>query len=95
MRTDCCAGRNEVEVGDVPDPGIRNRRDAVVRITSTAVCGSDLHLLDGYVPTMRDGDVMRHEFMGEVIETGPDVCGARARSGRSPWTVPGCSAPPR
>ena len=73
MRANCWAGRNEVEVRDVPDPGILNRRDAIVRITSTAICGSDLHLLDGYVPTMQDGDVMGHEFMGEVIETGPDV----------------------
>ena len=71
MKANCWAGRNEVEVRDVPDPGILNRRDAIVRITSTAICGSDLHLLDGYVPTMQDGDVMGHEFMGEVVEVGP------------------------
>ena len=81
MRANCWAGRNEVEVRDVPDPGILNRRDAIVRITSTAICGSDLHLLDGYVPTMQDGDVMGHEFMGEVIETGPDVPAGRLRAG--------------
>jgi threonine dehydrogenase-like Zn-dependent dehydrogenase len=81
MRANCWAGRNQVEVRDVPDPGILNRRDAIVRITSTAICGSDLHLLDGYVPTMQDGDVMGHEFMGEVIETGPDVPADRLRAG--------------
>ena len=81
MRANCWAGRNKVEVRDVPDPGILNRRDAIVRITSTAICGSDLHLLDGYVPTMQDGDVMGHEFMGEVIETGPDVPADRLRAG--------------
>ena len=81
MRANCWAGRNQVEVRDVPDPGIINRRDAIVRITSTAICGSDLHLLDGYVPTMQDGDVMGHEFMGEVIETGPDVPAGRLRAG--------------
>ena len=57
----------------MPDPKILNSRDAIVRITSTAICGSDLHLLDGYVPTMQNGDVMGHEFMGEVVEVGPGV----------------------
>jgi threonine dehydrogenase-like Zn-dependent dehydrogenase len=64
---------NTVEVTEVPDPKILNRRDAIVRITSTAICGSDLHLLDGYVPTMEKGDVMGHEFMGHVVEVGPGV----------------------
>jgi threonine dehydrogenase-like Zn-dependent dehydrogenase len=81
MRATCWKGRNEVEVRDVPDPGILNRRDAIVRITSTAICGSDLHLLDGYVPTMQDGDVMGHEFMGEVVEVGPGVDPAKLRIG--------------
>jgi threonine dehydrogenase-like Zn-dependent dehydrogenase len=62
-----------IAVQDVPDPKILNRRDAIVKITSTAICGSDLHLLDGYVPTMQTGDVMGHEFMGEVVEVGPGV----------------------
>src|SRR5689334_11719179 len=66
-------GRNTVKVQDVPDPTIINRNDAVVRITSTAICGSDLHLVDGYVPTMVKGDILGHEFMGEIVETGPDV----------------------
>lgn len=71
-------GRNHVEVRDVPRPEIRNPRDAIVRITSTAICGSDLHLYDGYVPTMLKGDVLGHEFMGEVVETGPGVTTLRA-----------------
>jgi threonine dehydrogenase-like Zn-dependent dehydrogenase len=66
-------GRNTVEVQEVPDPQILNNRDAIVRITSTAICGSDLHLYDGYVPTMEKGDVLGHEFMGEVVEVGPKV----------------------
>jgi threonine dehydrogenase-like Zn-dependent dehydrogenase len=64
---------NRVEVLDVPDPRILQPTDAVVQITSTAICGSDLHLLDGYVPTMMRGDILGHEFMGEVVETGSEV----------------------
>ena len=70
-------GRNTVKVQDVPEPTILTRHDAVVRITSTAICGSDLHLVDGYVPSMLKGDVLGHEFMGEVVETGPDVRNVR------------------
>jgi threonine dehydrogenase-like Zn-dependent dehydrogenase len=66
-------GRNTVEVQDVPDPKILNARDAIVRISSSAICGSDLHLYDGYVPTMKKGDILGHEFMGEVVEVGPAV----------------------
>ena len=73
MKATCWMGRNNVEVEDVPDPKILNDRDAIVRITSTAICGSDLHLVDGYVPTMKRGDVMGHEFMGEVVEKGDGV----------------------
>jgi threonine dehydrogenase-like Zn-dependent dehydrogenase len=73
MRAICWTGRNSVEVHEVPDPKILNRNDAIVRITSTAICGSDLHLYDGYIPTMKRGDVLGHEFMGEVVEIGPDV----------------------
>jgi len=73
VKANCWISPNTVEVTDVPDPKILNSRDAIVRITSTAICGSDLHLLDGYVPTMQKGDVMGHEFMGEVIEVGPGV----------------------
>jgi threonine dehydrogenase-like Zn-dependent dehydrogenase len=73
MRATCWKGRNKVEVENVPDPRILNQRDAIVRITSTAICGSDLHLYDGYVPTMKKGDVLGHEFMGEVVEVGREV----------------------
>jgi threonine dehydrogenase-like Zn-dependent dehydrogenase len=66
-------GRITVEVRDVPDPAILNRRDAIVKVTSTAICGSDLHLYDGYIPTMEEGDILGHEFMGYVVEVGPDV----------------------
>jgi threonine dehydrogenase-like Zn-dependent dehydrogenase len=65
-------GANDVRVEQVPDPTILNGRDAVVKITSTAICGSDLHLLDGYIPTMQTGDILGHEFMGEVVEVGKD-----------------------
>jgi len=81
MRANTWAGRNKVEVRDVPEPKILNNRDAIVRITSTAICGSDLHLVDGYVPTMQDGDVLGHEFMGEVIEVGSGVDPDRLRVG--------------
>ncbi|HWC83115.1 MAG TPA: zinc-dependent alcohol dehydrogenase [Pseudonocardiaceae bacterium] len=70
-----------VKVQDVPDPVMLNRRDAIVKITSSAICGSDLHLLDGYVPTMQRGDVMGHEFMGEVVDVGPDVDPHKVRIG--------------
>ena len=71
MKATCWTGVNRVEVQEVPDPQILNPRDAIVRITSTAICGSDLHLYDGYVPTMEKGDILGHEFMGEVVEVGP------------------------
>jgi threonine dehydrogenase-like Zn-dependent dehydrogenase len=73
MKAITWAGRNKVKVRDVPGPRILNSRDAIVRITSTAICGSDLHLIDGYVPTMQNGDIMGHEFMGEVVEVGPGI----------------------
>ncbi|MFJ4486482.1 zinc-dependent alcohol dehydrogenase [Streptomyces longwoodensis] len=73
MKANCWTGRNSVEVLDVPDPSILSSRDVIVKITSTAICGSDLHLVDGYVPTMEKGDILGHEFMGEVVEVGPGV----------------------
>jgi threonine dehydrogenase-like Zn-dependent dehydrogenase len=73
MRANVWSGRNTVQVENVPDPRILNDRDAIVRITATAICGSDLHLYDGYVPTMKKGDILGHEFMGEVVETGRGV----------------------
>jgi threonine dehydrogenase-like Zn-dependent dehydrogenase len=73
MRANVWSGRNTVQVENVPDPKILNDRDAIVKITSTAICGSDLHLYDGYVPTMKRGDILGHEFMGEVVEVGKGV----------------------
>jgi threonine dehydrogenase-like Zn-dependent dehydrogenase len=70
MRANCWEGKKKVKVEQVPDPKILNSRDAIVRITSTAICGSDLHLFNGFVPTMERGDILGHEFMGEVVETG-------------------------
>jgi threonine dehydrogenase-like Zn-dependent dehydrogenase len=64
---------NTVQVEEVPDPQILNSQDAIVKITSTAICGSDLHLLQAYVPAMVPGDILGHEFMGEVVEVGPSV----------------------
>jgi threonine dehydrogenase-like Zn-dependent dehydrogenase len=73
MRANVWSGRNTVQVESVPDPKILNSRDAIVKISSTAICGSDLHLYDGYVPTMRKGDILGHEFMGQVTDIGRDV----------------------
>jgi threonine dehydrogenase-like Zn-dependent dehydrogenase len=73
MRATCWHGKHDMRVDDVPDPAIMNRRDAIVRVTATAICGSDLHLYDRFVPTMKKGDILGHEFMGEVVEVGPDV----------------------
>jgi threonine dehydrogenase-like Zn-dependent dehydrogenase len=60
-------------VDQVPDPKVLNPRDAVIRVTTTAICGSDLHLYDGFIPTMQSGDILGHEFMGEVVDLGPGV----------------------
>jgi len=73
MRANCWMGKRSVEVQQVPDPKILNDGDAIVKITSTAICGSDLHLYNGLVPTMRSGDIVGHEFMGEVVEVGRGV----------------------
>ena len=73
MKAVCWMGTNKMSVENVPDPKILNPRDAIVRITSTCICGSDLHLYNGLIPTMEQGDIMGHEFMGEVVETGSAV----------------------
>src|SRR3990170_4481349 len=73
MKAACWMGVRNIEVRDVPEPKILNEHDAIVRITSTAICGSDLHLYNGLVPTMQKGDIMGHEFMGEVVEVGGRV----------------------
>jgi threonine dehydrogenase-like Zn-dependent dehydrogenase len=73
MRANCWYGKQNVQVDEVPDPKILNPRDAIVRITRTAICGSDLHLYNGLIPTMKRGDVLGHEFMGEIVELGDSV----------------------
>ncbi|HEX2075500.1 MAG TPA: zinc-dependent alcohol dehydrogenase [Geodermatophilus sp.] len=73
MRATQWMGKNKVEVNTVPDPKILNDRDAIVKVTSTTICGSDLHLYDGFIPTMKKGDILGHEFMGEVVEVGRGV----------------------
>src|SRR3984885_7557067 len=65
-------GKHDIRVENVPDPVIQDPRDAIIRITTTAICGSDLHIYDGYIPTMEEGDVMGHEFMGIVEEVGKE-----------------------
>ena len=73
MKAVCWYGKHDVRVQEVPDPRILNPRDAIVRITLTAICGSDTHLYDGFIPTMMEGDILGHEFMGEVVEVGSEV----------------------
>jgi threonine dehydrogenase-like Zn-dependent dehydrogenase len=73
MKANCWFGKHDMRVVDVPDPEIINPRDAIVKITSTAICGSDLHLYHGFVPAMEKGDIVGHEFMGEVVEIGSEV----------------------
>ncbi len=72
MKAVCWYGTEDVRVETVPDPKILNARDAILRITATAICGSDLHLYDGFIPTMEKGDILGHEFMGEVVEVGKE-----------------------
>jgi threonine dehydrogenase-like Zn-dependent dehydrogenase len=73
MRALCWYGKDDVRIETVPDPELVNPRDAIIKVTSTAICGSDLHLYDGYIPTMQKGDILGHEFMGEVVEVGKGV----------------------
>jgi threonine dehydrogenase-like Zn-dependent dehydrogenase len=73
MKATCWEGKRDIRVEDVPDPRILNSGDVIVRVTSTAICGSDLHLYNGFIPTMERGDILGHEFMGEVVETGRGV----------------------
>src|SRR5512146_1557414 len=73
MRALCWTGTHKVQIEQVPDPKILNPGDAIVRVTSSAICGSDLHLFDGYIPGVEVGDILGHEFMGEVVEIGPEV----------------------
>jgi threonine dehydrogenase-like Zn-dependent dehydrogenase len=73
MKALCWYGTNDVRVTRVPDPTILNPRDAIVKVSLTAICGSDLHLFDGFIPTMKRGDILGHEFMGEVVDVGSEV----------------------
>jgi len=73
MKANCWYGKTIMRVEDVPEPQILNQRDAIVKISSTAICGSDLHLYNGFIPTMQRGDILGHEFMGEVVEVGREV----------------------
>ena len=73
MKALCWRGNKDVRVENVPDPKILNPRDAIIKITSTAICGSDLHIYEGNIPTMKSGDILGHEFMGEVVEVGKGV----------------------
>src|SRR4051795_2490615 len=73
MRANTFVSPGKTRVERVPDPKILNEKDAVVRITSTAICGSDLHLYNGFIPTVEPGDIFGHEFMGEVVDTGKGV----------------------
>jgi threonine dehydrogenase-like Zn-dependent dehydrogenase len=73
MKAVCWNGKSDIRVESVPDPKILNDSDIIVRVTLTAICGSDLHIYNGFIPGMKPGDILGHEFMGEVVETGPAV----------------------
>ncbi|MFP3541419.1 alcohol dehydrogenase catalytic domain-containing protein, partial [Pseudomonas sp. SIMBA_044] len=75
MRALTWQGPNKLQVDNVPDPTILNPRDAIIRVILSSVCGSDLHLLGGYVPSMKPGDIIGHEFLGEVVDAGSGVTG--------------------
>lgn len=87
MRALTWHGKHDVRVDTVPDPEIINPRDAVIRITSTAICGSDLHLYDAMIPTLEAGDILGHEFMGEVVETGPGSTLQKGQRVVVPFTI--------
>jgi threonine dehydrogenase-like Zn-dependent dehydrogenase len=90
MKAVCWMGTNKMSVETVPDPTILNPRDAIVKVTSTCICGSDLHLYNGYMPMMEQGDIVGHEFMGEVIEVGPGIQGDKLKVGDKvvvPFTI--------
>jgi threonine dehydrogenase-like Zn-dependent dehydrogenase len=70
-------GKQDIRVDDVPEPQIVNPRDAIVRVTRTAICGSDLHLYGGFIPTMKKGDILGHEFMGEIVDVGSAITALR------------------
>lgn len=73
MKAVCWYGTKNVQVDRVPDPILLNPHDCIVKVTSTAICGSDVHLYDGVIPAMEKGDILGHEFMGEVVDVGSEV----------------------
>ena len=73
MRAICWNGVNKLAVETVPDPILVNPGDAILKVRLSTTCGSDLHFIDGYIPTMKEGDVIGHEFMGEIVEVGTGV----------------------
>lgn len=73
MKALCWHGKDDVRIDNVPDPEIQKADDVIIKVTSTAICGSDLHLLSGLMPTVKEGDILGHEFMGEVVDAGKDV----------------------
>lgn len=87
MRALTWHGTHDVRVDSVPDPEIVNPRDAILKVTSTAICGSDLHLYDGVIPAMMPGDILGHEFMGEVVETGPKSTLEKGQRVVVPFTI--------
>ena len=103
MKALCWHGKNDIRCDTVPDPTIEDARDVIIKVTSCAICGSDLHLMDGLMPTMESGDVLGHEFMGEVVEVGQGFtkfrkgdrivvpfninCGACDQCKRGNWSV--------
>lgn len=80
-------GKHDVRIDNVDDPEIVNPRDAIIKVTATAICGSDLHLYDGYIPTMQSGDILGHEFMGEVVETGSGSTLKKGQKVVVPFTI--------
>jgi threonine dehydrogenase-like Zn-dependent dehydrogenase len=89
MKALCWHGKNDVRVDNVPDPTILNDRDAIIKITTTAICGSDLHIYNGFIPMMQNGDILGHEFMGEVVEVGKGVSSKLKKGDRVivPFTI--------
>jgi threonine dehydrogenase-like Zn-dependent dehydrogenase len=87
MRALTWHGKHDVRMETVPDPQIVNPRDAIIKITSTAICGSDLHLYDSYIPTLHKGDILGHEFMGEVVEAGPGSTLQKGQRVVVPFTI--------
>jgi threonine dehydrogenase-like Zn-dependent dehydrogenase len=89
MRALCWHGKEDIRCDSVPDPRIEHPRDAIVKVTACAICGSDLHLYDGFMPGMQSGDIIGHEFMGEVVEVGPEAKGALQAGDRVvvPFTI--------